>query len=230
MYGFVYISTNIVNGMQYIGQTYYRKRMDPFYFGSGKAIKRALKKNGRESFVRETIFEAFTKEDLDWAERYFILDYNAVASRKFYNMTPGGRASLGFTGKRHSKERNAALSKNMVAHHPRGIFVILDGVSYSSISIACRATGLTREIIKRFVDQGIHPSTVLVHGSKGKAKNCPSPTTKTWSILKESGEVFQVFGLHPWLRKEGLTHSTFMRTLRNKTFYRGYQLMGEYHD
>jgi len=115
-YGLVYLTTNLKNGMMYIGQTHYREVMRDTYFGSGKAIKRAVKKNGITAFKRETLFEAFTAEDLDWAERHFIAEHDAVRSRRFYNITPGGRASLGFTGKKHTAERNAALSAKMIGH------------------------------------------------------------------------------------------------------------------
>ena len=115
-YGFVYITTNMVSGMLYIGQTHYSDRMRSDYFGSGKAITRAIRKYGKSAFKREIIFEAFTKDDLDWAETFFIVEHDAVKSRKFYNISPGGRASLGFTGKKHSPERNKSLSEKMMGH------------------------------------------------------------------------------------------------------------------
>ena len=115
-YGFVYLTTNMVNGMLYIGQTHYADKMRGDYFGSGKAITRALRKYGKSAFKREIIFEAFTKEDLDWAEKWFIAEHDAVKSRKYYNISPGGRASLGFTGKKHTEERNRKLSEKMMGH------------------------------------------------------------------------------------------------------------------
>ena len=131
-YGFVYLTTNMLNGMMYIGQTHYRETMRDHYFGSGKAIKRAVKKNGTAAFKREVLFEAFSPEDLDWAERHFIAEHGAVASRRYYNITPGGRASLGFAGKKHTAERNAALSKKMKTVCPPAIAkpVTIDGVTF----------------------------------------------------------------------------------------------------
>lgn len=102
--------------MLYIGQTHYADKMRNDYFGSGKAITRAIRKYGKSAFKREIIFEAFTKDDLDWAEKWFIAEHDAVKSRKFYNISPGGRASLGFTGKKHTEERNRKLSEKMRGH------------------------------------------------------------------------------------------------------------------
>ena len=50
-FGFIYITTNWINGKRYIGQ---RKFSDGWttYLGSGKRFKQALKKYGRKNFTR----------------------------------------------------------------------------------------------------------------------------------------------------------------------------------
>jgi group I intron endonuclease len=117
-YGFIYITTNTINGKRYIGQTTYKRgeRHYKSYLGSGKYLHEAIKKHGRENFTRETIFECFYMEDLNWAECYFIKEFDAVKSREFYNVSPGGRASLGFTGKKHTESRNRKVSQKLMGH------------------------------------------------------------------------------------------------------------------
>lgn len=117
-YGFIYITTNSVNGKKYIGQTTYKRgeRHYRTYLGSGKYLHKAIKKHGKEQFIRETIFECFSQEDLNWAERHFIKELDAVKSREFYNVSPGGRASMGFTGKKHSESRNKKVSEKLMGH------------------------------------------------------------------------------------------------------------------
>lgn len=117
-YGFIYITTNTINGKKYIGQTSFKrgKAKNNNYLGSGKYLKEAIKKYGTKCFTKEIIFVAQSFEDLNWAERHFIEQYDAVKSRKFYNVSPGGRASLGFTGKKHSQERNKKLSDKLKGH------------------------------------------------------------------------------------------------------------------
>ena len=48
-YGFIYITTNMVNGKRYIGQ---KKFCDGWktYLGSGKLLKKAIKKYCKENF------------------------------------------------------------------------------------------------------------------------------------------------------------------------------------
>lgn len=115
-YGFIYLTTNTINGKQYFGQASYSTPYWQSYLGSGKAIKRAIRKYGKQAFQRQIIFDAFTEDDLTWAERYFIAEADAVKSKRFYNMTPGGRSSLGFAGKTHTEEHKQHMSNLLKGH------------------------------------------------------------------------------------------------------------------
>lgn len=44
---YIYLTTNTINGKKYIGMC---TRDDDWYFGSGKLIKSAIKKYGKENF------------------------------------------------------------------------------------------------------------------------------------------------------------------------------------
>ena len=91
MYGFIYITTNHVNGRQYIGQKKYDKSGKwKKYLGSGIVLKRAIEKYGESNFSKEIIEECETKEALDDREKYWIDYYNAVDSDDFYNIAFGG--------------------------------------------------------------------------------------------------------------------------------------------
>ena len=48
----IYKTTNLVNGKIYIGKD---KNNNPSYLGSGKILKLAIKKYGKENFTKETI-------------------------------------------------------------------------------------------------------------------------------------------------------------------------------
>ena len=63
MYGFIYITTNHINGKKYIGQKKYDK-YDYWktYLGSGILLSRAINKYGRENFSKEIIEECETRD------------------------------------------------------------------------------------------------------------------------------------------------------------------------
>jgi group I intron endonuclease len=89
MYGYVYLTTNLVNGKQYIGQ-HKSKVFDIYYLGSGKLIKSAINKYGRKNFSCEILSIAGSKEELDKQEIFWIAKYNAATSEQFYNIANGG--------------------------------------------------------------------------------------------------------------------------------------------
>ena len=91
MYGFVYITTNHVNGKQYIGQRKYDKQGKwKEYLRSGIILSRAIEKYGLKNFSKEIIEECKTKKILNEREIYWINYYNAVESDNFYNIASGG--------------------------------------------------------------------------------------------------------------------------------------------
>lgn len=88
MYGFIYLTTNNINGKKYIGMCKYTH--EKLYLGSGKILKEAIKKYGKENFERIILQECETFEELSLAEEQWIKKYNAVEDLNFYNLTSGG--------------------------------------------------------------------------------------------------------------------------------------------
>lgn len=76
--GFVYLTTNIVNGKIYVGQYTFKadKRLNANYLGSGTVIEQAIKKYGRENFKRRILKVCFTINQLNGYETYYTLKYN----------------------------------------------------------------------------------------------------------------------------------------------------------
>ena len=104
MYGFIYITTNHINGKKYIGQKNYDKNGRwKEYLGSGIILKQAIQKYGVDNFSKEIIEECETKELLNEREKYWISYYNAVKSNKFYNIANGGDGGNTISG--YSKEQ-----------------------------------------------------------------------------------------------------------------------------
>ena len=84
----VYLTTNLINNKKYVGID---SQNNPEYFGSGLYIKKAIKKYGKQNFKKEVLEICDNKEDLLKSEIKWILFYNAVDSKDFYNIHPGGQ-------------------------------------------------------------------------------------------------------------------------------------------
>lgn len=88
---FVYLTTNKINGKQYIGQ-HRCKRSELFtdgYLGSGIAIKLAIKKYGRENFERIILEYANSSEELNAIEAKYANEA-VLENDNFYNLKTGG--------------------------------------------------------------------------------------------------------------------------------------------
>ena len=93
-YGFIYITTNMVNGRKYIGSKVFSygdgsKNKWESYLGSGMALKNAINKYGKENFKREIIYIANSRIELEQMETYFILLHDAPFSEEYYNIKAG---------------------------------------------------------------------------------------------------------------------------------------------
>ena len=126
IYGYIYKITNLVNGKVYIGQT--TVGFDLRYRGTirnthNSHLKRAIEKYGEENFEIEKEFDlAYSRQDLDELEVYYIEKFSSSNSEYGYNKTTGGehysptqevkeKISKANKGRKHSEETKARLSE-----------------------------------------------------------------------------------------------------------------------
>lgn len=114
MYGYIYMTTNLINGKMYIGQKKSTNFLKERYLGSGSLLRKAIKKYGKENFKVEMLCECDSKEELDEMEIYFIKQFNAKDSDDFYNLAPDGESGVGgpkFKGHKHTDESKKKISE-----------------------------------------------------------------------------------------------------------------------
>jgi len=121
----IYKTTNIINGKIYIGKD---KHNNPQYLGSGKILKQAISKYGRESFKKDILEVCESFESLSIQEKVWIKKFNSTDPSIGYNISEGGDGGDTFTnnpdkekirsdlrikssGRKHSCETKAKISK-----------------------------------------------------------------------------------------------------------------------
>ena len=114
MYYYVYITTNLINGKKYIGQ-HVSESLNNSYIGSGKLLKKAIKKYGKENFICEIIAFANNKDELNTLEIEEIKKHDAVKSDMFYNITEGGEGTLGRKWTEDDKKKISDTKKRKYA-------------------------------------------------------------------------------------------------------------------
>ena len=101
----IYKTTNKINGKIYIGQD---SSNNPEYLGSGKIIKSAIKKYGKNNFTKEIIVTCSNKEELDLLEIHWISELNSTDPNIGYNISNGGNSPM--KGKKHSQVSKDKIS------------------------------------------------------------------------------------------------------------------------
>ena len=102
----IYKTTNKINGKIYIGKD---TKNNPDYLGSGKILKMAIKKYGKQNFVKE-ILEYCNSENIDDREIYWIKELDSIELG--YNISPGGQGGDPFKYNRRIKEITERMSNS----------------------------------------------------------------------------------------------------------------------
>lgn len=112
MYGYIYETTNNVNGKKYIGKRV-SNIYDKYYLGSGLLLQKALDKYGRENFSQVILEECYSNDELNACEKKWIKTRNATSSPDYYNIAEGGDGGNLIAGysEEELEERNALISK-----------------------------------------------------------------------------------------------------------------------
>lgn len=90
MYGYIYKTTNKLNNKIYIGQKKSEIFLNNSYLGSGKYLKHAIEKYGKDNFLVELLDTANSRNELSELEIYYIQKYNSTNRDIGYNIAKGG--------------------------------------------------------------------------------------------------------------------------------------------
>ena len=110
--GYVYLTTNLVNGKQYVGQ-HLHDGFDVKYKGSGHYIKKAFDKYGWDNFDCKVICWCSTQTQLDEAEDNYIKLLGTMYPNG-YNLKGGGSH-----GKTHKETRKKLSEANKGKHQTK---------------------------------------------------------------------------------------------------------------
>jgi hypothetical protein len=102
MFYTIYKITNNINNKFYIGK-HQTLDINDSYYGSGKALKKAIKKYGKSSFKKEILFIFDNELEMNDKEKELITE-ELVQREDTYNMGVGGEGGAHFKGKIHTQE------------------------------------------------------------------------------------------------------------------------------
>lgn len=181
-YGFIYQTTNKINGMKYIGKCIYGRINNwQTYLGSGTYLKRAIAKYGKENFQKEILANAFSDKELNLMEESFIKEMNAVEDASFYNLKYTSMGGDVFTNNprkeeirkmrvnqmsgegnhQFGKEKTKKMIDSVKEANSRAVEI--DGIFYKSSTEASKALGLPNSTICYRLDKDGFPTYKRFH-------------------------------------------------------------------
>ena len=86
----VYCTTNLINGKKYIGS--HTRNLNK-YMGSGVDITKAIKKYGKDNFIKQILAEVDSYEMMRKLEEYWCEYFDVKNNKLFYNRTNKGVGS-----------------------------------------------------------------------------------------------------------------------------------------
>ncbi|MBQ2639208.1 MAG: GIY-YIG nuclease family protein [Bacilli bacterium] len=183
MYGYIYETTNLVNGKKYIGQ-HKSSKLNKQYLGSGVIIAKAVEKYGKENFDVRIIEECYSKEELNEQEIYWIKFYNAVKDKNYYNVARGGYfwgkpRKLGYKVSQETKDKISKANSGRIftEEHRRKISESRKGKGLGIIlpeDVRKRVGELNRQHLLGRTLSEEHKNKISI-GEKNRYKNSPSP-------------------------------------------------------
>lgn len=118
MFYIIYKTTNKIDGKIYVG-SHQTTNINDEYLGSGKYLKRAISKYGKQNFNKEILHIFNNKQDMFDKERE-IVNEEFVKDANTYNFKIGGAGGnpgiIGaFAGRKHSQETKEKIRKSSLS-------------------------------------------------------------------------------------------------------------------
>ena len=148
----IYKTVNLINNKIYIGQ--HNGKRDS-YLGSGKRLKYAINKYGRNNFKKTILIEGdFEQGELDELEQYYIKLYNSNNPKIGYNLTKGGLGWLGTKLSTKVRKKMSDAQKNikrkpLTEEHKHKLRIAKLGKHQSKETILKRSISLSKALTGR---------------------------------------------------------------------------------
>jgi hypothetical protein len=117
----IYKITNVINGKEYIGK-HKTEDLNDGYFGSGKLLKKAIKKYGKENFKKEILFVFESELEVDIKEAELVTEKFCSWSNT-YNICVGGRGGFSYINNSglNNENKNWDVIKLKISMRKKGV-------------------------------------------------------------------------------------------------------------
>lgn len=169
IYYTVYQITNLMNNKIYVG-VHATKDPNDSYYGSSRPLRYSMKKYGRQNFIKEILFNAFSLEDAYYVES-IIVDKDFIQRKDTYNIKLGGigGGTCGFHTEQTKQKISKSLKNRPFSRRPGKVWMITDLEN----QVCYRANNLTI-----FCEQ----HQIKYHSLKSSLKTQTKPYLNRWDV------------------------------------------------
>jgi group I intron endonuclease len=182
---FVYLTTNLINGKQYVGS--HEGNENDNYLGSGKpALSNAIKKYGKENFSRDILEICDPSLNLLLEEKY-IKKFNTLVPNG-YNISPTGGLN---GGGHHSEESKRKISKSSIGKPPTRKGVKLSKETKEKLRISHLGKNHSEESKKKISESKlgqISPRKGVILSKETRKKISEAKKGKSWGHHSEESK------------------------------------------
>lgn len=192
MFNYVYVTTNSINGKNYIG-IHSTDNVEDGYMGSGVALKHAFDKYGKENFTKEIIHMCVSREEASNIERSLVTEEFCALTTN-YNMRTGGDECYAHHPETRKKMSNAKkgsklpdyrveqIRKFMLENNPMNNQTSRDKIRDAKLGIA-RTDDLKKKVSETLT--GKYPAFLNPRVAKNK------DLIKRWCLLDQIYDKYQ---------------------------------------
>ena len=201
MHYIIYKTTNLVNGKFYIGK-HQTSNLDDGYVGSGKLLKRAIKKYGLDQFKTEIVEVCPTEAHMNLAEKIYVVIDPEVS----YNLCPGGKGGFGYINNHilsQERKRRGYMGGRATREKYGNVFnpnITIDA-SVRQIQISTRTHNFRRGVYKPKDHTGLKRSEhtkIKMSISASGAKN--SQFGKSWYTNGKNNILLKKEDVESWIQ------------------------------
>jgi hypothetical protein len=111
---YIYQITNLTNNKIYIGK-HIASSLENDYMGSGKLLKKAIKKHGLKNFKKDILFVFDNEQDMNIKEKKLVTEEFCLR-KDTYNLCVGGKGGFSFINRYnlHCTEKQKEAGKNNI--------------------------------------------------------------------------------------------------------------------
>jgi len=174
---YIYKTINLTNNKIYIGQSSKEINESLDYYGSGVLLNRAIKKYGKQHFLKVIIDFANSKDELNKKEKYWIKILKANEKPIGYNIAEGGTGGFNGGMKPETKEKWREVGE--------------DGLNAFQRLIKKNWQERDQESIKNSVDKANNTKSRKLENGLTVAQDIARKATVTKQAIKDDGTTIQ---------------------------------------